>query len=794
MSSYTSSVDSRGFSITINYTVSGDTISGITFALNATNNNFSNWTLSTYLKVLDSSGSVVATLWTDDPGTRQYTVAKNSSVSIVGSGRTFTATSSGNYKIKAYVDAITDASYVPNQTTATTGNLALTVGSPATQNSAPTISGSGIVGTDVTATAGTYSNATSVSTYIAYATSSLFSGQSGSYTTSPHTVTSNDAAAPAYYFAAYDVVVGADGNTQYFYSTSTVLATAQTSYSATFSASGVSGYPQTLSGTSGSSITAPTPSSSTSLFNNWSRSSGSTSPSTLTGGQSFSISENVSYTATWKYQIDWNANGGSVSPSQNTPDAGSSITVPTPIKSGSVFNGWTLSTGTGPSSLSAGQSFTPSANAGYLANWTTNPTAPSPTLNGSFPNASINTTYIASITGSNFTSASATGLPTGLSLAYSGSNITISGTPTVAGTYSTVVTATNAPSGYTPSSTSQTFTIKISNDPTATVPTITGTITNTATTGTNYSQSITVTDYTSTAISAGSLPPGLSLSNVTISGTPTTVGVYTFTIKAINAPAGYVENSSEKTYTITVSNPPAPTPTFSTTLFSDGYKNTAYSSSVAISNATSITISKSNGVDYDIPAGMTFSFSGGILTISGTCTIVQAYAFTVTATNVISGYTTTTSTKTYIININDLIATQPSFTDIVVRGGRVGVPYTDGVSATPITSYSLAYPSGETQLLSDYGLSFNTATGAITGTPSKAGSITFVITATNAPTGFTPASYYTPTLQITISNAFMKVYASNSFIYANAVRVRQNGAWIDAQVKVYKNGTWVYPS
>jgi uncharacterized repeat protein (TIGR02543 family) len=95
------------------------------------------------------------------------------------------------------------------------------LGSPASQNSAPTISGSGEARSYIYFSGGSYSNASSVTTELVVAVSSgNLSGGGGSVKTSssPYQITDNDAASPAYYFATRDTVVGTDGNTQYFYS------------------------------------------------------------------------------------------------------------------------------------------------------------------------------------------------------------------------------------------------------------------------------------------------------------------------------------------------------------------------------------------------------------------------------------------------------------------------------------------------------------------------------------------------------------------------------------------------
>ena len=65
----------------------------------------------------------------------------------------------------------------------------------------------------------------------------------------------------------------------------------------------------------------------------------------------------------------------------------------------------------------------------------------------------------------------------------------------------------------------------------------------------------------------------------------------------------------------------------------------------------------------------------------------------------------------------------PSFTDTTVANGLLGVSYSDGVAANNTSSYAIASGSLPS------GLSLNTSTGAITGTPTGQGSFTFAITA-----------------------------------------------------------------
>ncbi len=129
-------------------------------------------------------------------------------------------------------------------------------------------------------------------------------------------------------------------------------------------------------------------------------------------------------------------------------------------------------------------------------------------------------------------------LPDGLTL----SGITITGTPSVAGTFNFTVTATN-----TVYSDSKALSIVITAAPVA--PTITTTTLEDGTVGTAYSQTLAATGTSpiTWSISNGKLPDGLTLSGVTITGTPSADGTFNFTVAAIN-----VEGSDSKALSIKI--------------------------------------------------------------------------------------------------------------------------------------------------------------------------------------------------------------------------------------------------
>lgn len=111
-------VDSRGFSATLTAegTISDSNGTGslaIRVTLNSTNNNFSNWTINCVAQETNATPNTIII-----NNSVQRTIAKNSSL-LVGQGTWSSPayTGSKSIRIVATVDAPSDASYVPNNTT-----------------------------------------------------------------------------------------------------------------------------------------------------------------------------------------------------------------------------------------------------------------------------------------------------------------------------------------------------------------------------------------------------------------------------------------------------------------------------------------------------------------------------------------------------------------------------------------------------------------------------------------------------------------------------------------------------
>jgi hypothetical protein len=134
--------------------------------------------------------------------------------------------------------------------------------------------------------------------------------------------------------------------------------------------------------------------------------------------------------------------------------------------------------------------------------------------------------------------------PPGLTLSSKG---TLSGTPTTAGSYGFMITATD--SSNPANSSSQRYTLQVA--PQAVTITLNPSTLPAVTVGTAESQQITATGGTTpyTFSWSGAPPPGLTLStNGAISGAPTAVGSYQFKITATDSSA--TPNSGSQSYTL----------------------------------------------------------------------------------------------------------------------------------------------------------------------------------------------------------------------------------------------------
>ncbi len=298
-------------------------------------------------------------------------------------------------------------------------------------------------------------------------------------------------------------------------------------------------------------------------------------------------------------------------------------------------------------------------------------------------------------------------LPTGLTLASSGA---ITGTPTVPGSSTFTVTATDS-AGNTGT---RTYTIEVQALGSIVISpsTLPG-----GTRAEAYSQTLTATGGTGTGYvftqPSGTLPPGLALSSAgEISGTPTTLGTFTFTVQVVDS----ANNTASQTYAVVIA---GHTLTLSPTTLPDGVNGTPYPAQ---------TITTTGGLDPytyavtagGLPAGLTLS-SGGV--ISGTPTSAGTYTFTVTSTDVDGD----TGTQAYTVTIapGAVLTVLPT----QLPAADYHTPYSAQVFAQggTGTGYVFTIVSGSLPA----GLQMNSA-GLITGSADAIGDFPFTVRATDS--------------------------------------------------------------
>ncbi len=313
-------------------------------------------------------------------------------------------------------------------------------------------------------------------------------------------------------------------------------------------------------------------------------------------------------------------------------------------------------------------------------------------------------------------------LPPGLTL----SGATLSGTPTTQGSYTFGIRVTDSSSGTGSYAEVETVTLQVIPPPTILVNpfTVPG-----ATVGAGYSQTLSGSGGTAPytfAITAGSLPAGLSLNTSTgaLAGTPTAAGTFNFTVTATDANTF----TGSRAYSLVVA---LPVIVIAPTTLPDGTVAAAYSQSVSASGGIApYTYAITAGA---LPTGLTLGGTGGI---TGTPTAGGTFNFTVTATSNSTGTGAPhTGSRAYALVIAPPTITLPAST---LANGTQGVAYS--AMLNPASGGTGAYSYAVTAGALPPGIVLNASSGALSGTPTSAGTFNFAVTATDSSTGTGPYS------------------------------------------------------
>ena len=381
------------------------------------------------------------------------------------------------------------------------------------------------------------------------------------------------------------------------------------------------------------------------------------------------------------------------------------------LGAGCVVSGTPTAAGTATVTVKGTDSGNPAQSASGMVTVTIAPPALNLTT-GTLPNGTVGTPYTATVgvTGGtapySCTVASGT-LPAGLMF---GANCAVTGTPTVAGTSSLTVKATDA--GNPANTATGPVTITISAAPMLAI-----TSPPAATVGSPYTGTIPVTGGTgpySCTAAGGALPAGLALgANCQVTGTPVTAGPTSLTVQATDSstpsrtstgPVTITVNPA--TATLTVSSPPAAT------------VGTPYIGNIPVTGGTapySCTIASGT-----LPGGLAL---GANCALSGTPTTAGTATVNVTATDSATPANTTTGPATITVQPMPALTLTGS-----LPNGIVGQAYSQTLQASGgMAPYTYALTAGTLPA----GLTLSTG-GVISGTPTTPGASSFTVTATDS--------------------------------------------------------------
>ncbi|MBD5779727.1 putative Ig domain-containing protein [Pelagicoccus sp. NFK12] len=299
----------------------------------------------------------------------------------------------------------------------------------------------------------------------------------------------------------------------------------------------------------------------------------------------------------------------------------------------------------------------------------------------------------------------ATGLPEGLSI--NASTAEISGVPATDGQYDNVTLTLRRPD----LSTNDIY-VSITIDAASGTPEITSAATASGTVGVAFNYVVTASNSPQSFNVVGDLPDGVSFSGEAISGTPTEAGTFDVQLSGNNASG----TGAETTLTITI-DPAGAVPVIS------GSANLSGDANAQLSYQVNASESPTSYAASGLPLGVSINTTTGF--ISGTPTIENVYTVDLTATN--------EHGTSAVFQLTIVIGDVPQITSSLSIAATEGEAITEYQLSASNSNDSNSPPTFtvSTASLPD-GLSYQSSTRRITGTPTESGTFEVDVYASNA--------------------------------------------------------------
>jgi hypothetical protein len=240
-----------------------------------------------------------------------------------------------------------------------------------------------------------------------------------------------------------------------------------------------------------------------------------------------------------------------------------------------------------------------------------------------------------------------------------------------------------------------------------------------ATVGAAYTQTLVASGGTAPyayTVSAGALPPGLSLSGAgQLSGNPTAAGSYTFTVTATDA-AGCIVT---RVYTLVVGPQGCPVLTVAPTTLPAGIIGAPYSQTITASGGTAPYV-------YSVTTGalapsLTLTPTG---LLSGIPNLLGNFSFTVTAIDAAG----CPGSRAYVVPVGPPACPLVTVLPATLPVATIGAPYSQALTASGGTApYTFSVTAGSLPPALTL-----TPTGLVSGIPGVLGNFSFTVTAVDA--------------------------------------------------------------